>query len=37
MADPANRKVTAYKKLKEIKQGDEQTVRDLRSVIELFK
>jgi hypothetical protein len=37
MADPANRKVTVYKKLKKIKQSDRQTVRDLRSAIELLK
>jgi hypothetical protein len=37
VADPANRKVTAYEKLKEIKQGDGQTVRDLRSAIELLE
>jgi hypothetical protein len=37
MADPANRKVTAYKKLKKIKQGDRQTVKDLRFAIELLK
>jgi hypothetical protein len=37
MADPANRKVIVYKKLKEIKQDDRQTVRDLRSAIELLK
>jgi hypothetical protein len=37
VADPANRKITAYKKLKKIKQGDRQTVKDLRSAIELFK
>jgi hypothetical protein len=37
VADPANRKVTAYEKLKEIKQGDGQSVRDLRSAIELLE
>jgi len=37
VADPANRKVTAYEKLKEIKQADGQTVRDLRSAIELLE
>ena len=37
VTDPANRKVTAYKKLKEIKQNDRQIVKDLRSAIELFK
>jgi hypothetical protein len=37
VADPANRKVIAYKKLKEIKQSDKQTVKNLRSAIELFK
>ena len=37
VADPANRKVTAYEKLKEIKQADGQSVRDLRSAIELLE
>jgi hypothetical protein len=37
MADPANRKITAYKKLKEIKQDDRQIIKDLRSAIELLK
>jgi pyrroline-5-carboxylate reductase len=37
MTDPANRKITVYEKLKKIKQNDKQTVRDLRSAIELFK
>jgi hypothetical protein len=37
VADPANRKITAYEKLKEIKQDNKQTVRDLRSAIELLK
>jgi hypothetical protein len=37
IADPANRKITAYKKLKKIKQSDKQIVRNLRSAIELFK
>jgi hypothetical protein len=37
VADPANRKVTAYEKLKEIKQSDGQTVRALRSAIELLE
>jgi hypothetical protein len=37
VADPANRKVTAYAKLKEIKQADGQSVRDLRSAIELLE
>jgi hypothetical protein len=29
--------ITAYKKLKEIKQNDKQTIKNLRSAIELFK
>ena len=37
VADPANRKVIVYTKLKEIKQADKQSVRDLRSAIELLK
>jgi hypothetical protein len=37
VADPANRKVIAYEKLKKIKQDDRQTVRDLHSAIELLK
>jgi hypothetical protein len=37
MANPANRKIIAYEKLKKIKQGDKQTVKDLYSAIELLK
>lgn len=37
VADPANRKVNAYEKLKDIKQADGQSVRDLRSAIELLE
>jgi hypothetical protein len=37
ITDPANRKITAYEKLKEIKQGNKQIIRNLRFAIELLK
>jgi hypothetical protein len=37
IANPANRIITAYEKLKKIRQADRQSIRDLRSAIELLK